>query len=43
MVWRHEAVLVLLLVLEVIYFSAMGRRFAAADNLLQSAPADSNL
>jgi rhamnose transport system permease protein len=32
-VWRHEAVLVLLLVLEVICFSAMGRRFAAADNL----------
>lgn len=30
---RHESILVLLLVLEVIYFSAAGRRFGTADNV----------
>lgn len=30
---RHETVLILLLALEFIYFSAVGRRFATADNL----------
>ena len=29
---RHESILLLLLVLEVIYFSAVGRRFATTDN-----------
>ena len=30
---RHESILLLLLVLEVIYFSAVGRRFATTDNV----------
>ncbi|MDQ3622797.1 MAG: hypothetical protein M3463_09950 [Verrucomicrobiota bacterium] len=30
--WRHETVLLLVLVLEVVYFHSVGRRFATLDN-----------